>query len=99
MEEMGMRTGGSLSANAGGTRRVNPKRRARNCDEGGEEGASEERGRREEEEGCDDGGVSLGVRTTAGGFSKSRVEGGGEAVECPRRSGVEEEAVVIVEKK
>ena len=99
MEEMGMRTGGSLSANAGGTRRVNPKRRARNCDEGGEEGASEERGRREEEEGCDDGGVSLGVGTTAGGISNSRVEGGGEAVGRPCQSVVEEEAMVILEKK
>ena len=81
MEESWMRTGGSLLANAGGTRRVNPKRRARNCGEGCKEGAGEERGRREEEEGCDNRGVALGVGTTAGGIASSRVEGGGEAVE------------------
>ena len=76
MVERGMRIGGSLSANAEGTQEVNPKRRTRDCVGVGEEGAMEERGRREEEEG-----VSLGVGTTAGGISKSRVEGRGEGVE------------------
>ena len=66
MAERGMRTGGSLSANAAGTRMVNPKRRERYCVDGGEEGAMDERGRREEREGCVDGGVSLGVGTTVG---------------------------------
>ena len=84
MVERGMRIGASLSANAEGTRGVNPKRRTRDCVGVGEEGAREERGRGEEEEGGeggDDGGVSLGVGTTAGGISKSRVEGRGEGVE------------------
>ena len=66
MAERGMRTGGSLSANAAGTRIVNPKRRERYCVDGVEEGAMDERGRREEREGCVDGGVSLGVGTTVG---------------------------------
>ena len=81
MVERGMRIGASLSTNAEGTRGVNPKRRTRDCVGVGEEGAREERGRGEEEEGGDDGGVSLGVGTTAGGISKSRVEGRGEGVE------------------
>ena len=83
MVERGMRIGASLSANAEGTRGVNPKRRTRDCVGVGEEGAMEERGRREEEEEEEDeeGGVALGVGTTPGGISNSRVEGRGEGVE------------------